>query len=174
VPRIDRACADDARFVVERLIPDAEARKWWLGVLADAMVSAHGVHPGSWGITLFHDKLRMNVGTIEVAVLRIRRAMLVVDASDFSDDELHHIRLNPELGAVDQYTSVRGTANLLLPYDTAADDLAGTRKAHLALVVRAASMVRTRTNYARAHSIGVEEYVAQVTGRTLPQADYRW
>src|SRR5947208_3332048 len=66
--RVDRASASDARFVLEGLIPDAASRLRWLGLLADAMVAAHEIHPASWAVTLFDAGLRLNVGQIETVV----------------------------------------------------------------------------------------------------------
>src|SRR4051812_12271444 len=152
--RVDRASAADARFVLESLIFDEACRLRWLGLLADAMVAAHAVHPASWAVTLFDDGLRLNVGRIETVVFRQGGVMLVLDSARFSDDELNEIRLHRMRGAIDLYTSVRGTVAIWGGYQIDGETTVRRREALLTLVGRAASRVRTRTSYARFHSPG--------------------
>lgn len=172
--KIDRRNPDDARFVIEGLIPSARDRARWLGLLADAIEAAHAIHPASWAVTLFDQGLRLNVGRIETVVFGRTCAMLVLDSGQFTDDELDEIRLRHGPGAIDVYASVRGTVNCWLPYETDDAMLAEFRGALLPLVERAASQVRSRTTYARTHSLGVVDYVAVAMGHELPEADYRW
>ena len=81
--RVDRASARDAQFVIEELIPEAAARLRWLRLLAAAMNRADRVHCGSWAVTLFDDRLRLNVSTIETDFMRPGGAMLVLDSGHF-------------------------------------------------------------------------------------------
>jgi hypothetical protein len=169
---MDRWNPRDARAVVERLIPEDDARRSWLALLADAVQTADRIHPCSWGVTLFPRTVRLNVGSIETVVFKPSGAMLVLDGGRVSDDTICAIREHPHLGSIDVYRSVRGTVSLNLPYDAPSDVLADARAKLLPLVERAASRVRTGTVYFRSHSPGVVTYVAEVTGIALRQPGY--
>jgi hypothetical protein len=172
--RVDRSSARDAQFVIEGLIEDTDARIRWLDLLADAIAAADQVHRGSWAITLFDDLLRLNVGRIETVVFHSGGAMLVLDASRFTDDEIRAVAGDRWRSRVDIYASVRGTVNVDLPYDVDPRRMAEARDALVPLVERAASAVRTRTNYAATHSSGVVEYLSSATGRPIDQPDHAW
>jgi hypothetical protein len=98
--------------------------------------------------------------------------MLVLDSAAFSDEEIAKIRMNRALGAVDVYSSVRGTVNVTVGYDVIGDVFDGARAALLSLVERAAAQVRKRTGYFGSHSPGVVEYIAAETGRRIRQPSY--
>ena len=169
---VDRWNPADARAVLETLIPDDDARRTWLTLLAGAIQTADRIHTCSWAVTLFPRKLRLNVGTIETVVFDGRGAMLVLDGGTFTDAEIDTIRARPALGGVDRYRSVRGTVNLYFAYDSTARAIADVADRLFPLVERVASRVRTGTVYFRSHSPGVVLYVAQVTEVPLHQPGY--
>jgi hypothetical protein len=169
-----RQSAEFARAVIEGLIPEDEDRARWLGLLADAIVAAHAVHPASWAVTLFDHGLRLNVFMIETVVFGPRDAMVVLDSSHVSDEEIDEIRLTEGRQAIDAYTTVPGTVQRRLAYEIADETVTSLRPALLSLVERAASRVRTRTRWAATHSPGVVEYAAQATGRQLPEPAFAW
>ena len=174
MPRIDRASADDARFVLEALIPDPVVRLRWLGLLVDAIRVAHQIHRGCWSVTLFDRKLRLNVGSIETVVFRPSHPMLVMDSGALSDANVQEIKGDPSLGYIDAYATVRGTWSAPLKYEYPALTVMTAHDELLLVVERAASMVKTRTPYARTHSPGVIEYLAQDFSTWVPQPDFRW
>ncbi|MDC8447680.1 MAG: hypothetical protein LV473_04930 [Nitrospira sp.] len=58
-----------AREVLETLLPDAHVRKLCLRFLCDSIQLAHPLAPSSWGLTLQKDRVRLNVGHIEVMTI---------------------------------------------------------------------------------------------------------
>lgn len=163
---------NNARQVLEQLMPDAAIRRRWLHLVAVAIDVAHGVHPASWNITLLPNLIRLNVGKIETLVLRRGHAMLVLDSATFTEQQLQEIRVNPALGKVDKNPSVPGTVSLNVKYDQYKAWYAEPHGPLLVVIERAASRVQTRTTFAQFHSPGVIEYVAQETGITVPQPEY--
>lgn len=67
-----------AREVLERLLPDARARKICLRYLCDSIQLTHQLAPSSWGLTLQRNMLRLNVGHIEVVTIEQGRIHKVV------------------------------------------------------------------------------------------------
>ena len=51
-----------AAAVLAAIFPEARARQQALRILADAINRAHRVAPASWGVSLFHNRLCLNVG----------------------------------------------------------------------------------------------------------------
>jgi len=60
---------DDAGTVVTRLLPDPAERGVVLGQLVTSAQHADSVAPNAWGVTLYRNLFRLNVGRVEVLVV---------------------------------------------------------------------------------------------------------
>lgn len=58
---IDRNDPQDAQEVFRRLVPDSAARAV-ARLLARVVVHADSIESGSWSLSLFREKIRLNVG----------------------------------------------------------------------------------------------------------------
>lgn len=65
----NRTNPESAREIMERLLPDARARRSALIFLAGAIQQAHALAPHRWGITLQSGLVRLNVGRIETLTI---------------------------------------------------------------------------------------------------------
>lgn len=57
----DRTSAETAREIIERLLPEASFRRFALDVLVELIDFASEIDPASWTISLFRNRLRLNV-----------------------------------------------------------------------------------------------------------------
>ncbi len=165
----DRASADYAAVVLERTLPDPSVRRAFESVLAEAIVFAHEQNPASWGITLYPDKLRLNVGQVEVIVLTSEGMYLVVDdsavtqatkstfGSFLSDAGIHY----PSVPSP-QICCRIPDRDFLFAYP----DL---RNAHFAYIAQAA---RRSTPFRRSFSPGIIRYLRCTTSCDIPFPAY--
>src|SRR5205085_7431412 len=66
---LDRNDRSVAQVVMERMFPIDQERRSSAQLLSDAIRSAHKLNRSNWEITLFKDRIRLNVGRMEVMVL---------------------------------------------------------------------------------------------------------
>lgn len=64
--------------VLEMLVPDETARRAVLNTLADYIELAHSINPAAWELTLFPNRLRLNIGKMQVWVLHEQELYLVL------------------------------------------------------------------------------------------------
>jgi len=86
-----RASEEYARKVFEKLYQDEIQRKACARLLADSILFAHSLGPSCWTVTLFANEIRLNVGQVEVLVLRSNDVFLVIAeaASEFRGKEYY-------------------------------------------------------------------------------------
>lgn len=168
---MDRTDPEEARAVVERIVPDEAARRACLALLADAIETAHETAPASWSVTLFRDGVRLNVGAVETTVIgRKRRGTiyLLVDGRSLEAGAQAPARDGEiEWNEVQVYASFPGARGIFIQLDAAGRVLPAWRKANLALV-RAAAQARPVGGFRRSHSPAVPEFLGLTLGRDLP------
>ena len=76
-----RESLQEATTVFESLIPNQVERRVCCELLVNAIEYAHEISPNSWGITLYSNLVRLNVGMVEVAVVTFNNVYLILDGS---------------------------------------------------------------------------------------------
>lgn len=153
----------EAEAVLVRVLPDARARAIVLRRLLKSAGIAESAAPGAWGVTLFSNGFRLNVGQVEVLVLdeHALRANLIgqpgVSPAVGPRFEATTYRSMPELqcafvGTVAEYSEIEGAIT----------------DAHEAFVRRAAStdsgQPRLGTPFRRSHHEGILEFCRRILG----------
>lgn len=141
-----RADPKFAEQCLRDLIPVARQRTAILTGLADAIRIAHSLSPGTWGVSLLHDLVRLNVGRAEVLTITDDWFHLLIDPSKVPTQYTRRIW-------GDGYASVPRSRFIDLPLDqyTAWESLL---PAWLPCVKKAAETPRNPMTR-RAHSPGV-------------------
>src|SRR5687767_11589960 len=80
----NRASKAFAQTVFEQLYENQNLRVACAQILSDCIFIAHQISPSCWSLTLFSDRVRLNVGPVEVVVLTSEEVFLVI-----SDAENH-------------------------------------------------------------------------------------
>lgn len=166
----DRESEDYARQVMERLVPDTAQRRQILGVLADYIIQAHAQGTSRWGITLFPNRIRLNVGKIQVLVISAETLYLVMDAAALSSADRTVLKQAGEIPN-QVYDSVPRTTDVMVAAENLSTVAPVIDKGYKRLVERAAKTSK-RTPWYKSHSSGVIKYLAHTLGRAIPQPDY--
>jgi hypothetical protein len=80
--RKNRSSEEYARKVFEKLYRNETVRIACARLLADSILLAHSISPSCWTLTLFSNKVRLDVGPVEVLVLRSDDIFLVIADSE--------------------------------------------------------------------------------------------
>jgi hypothetical protein len=166
---IDAASEAQARAIIERLLPDAATRMMFLTILADSIVAAHAADPSKWGVTLYRNRIWLNVGRVVVCGIRRDGGWLTLDKGQTPD--LQRLEQAGLLGA--GYRSLPSSVGLRFSATTEPALLQSVQAAHAALTQQAANMVKQlRGPTAQAHSSGAMAYLRSTLQRSLPDPDY--
>ncbi len=160
-----------ARDVLERLLPDAHIRNTCLRFLSVSIQLAHQLSPGSWGLTLQKDMVRLNVGQIEVMTIGEGRIHVVFDRHAEPGDlrAMPGVQLDPKTPV---YVSVECSSGCDFLAIKATSVLPVIRESHHLLIGQAGQTPRNNGT-ARAHSPGVLRYLEEEVGiHHLPNPDY--
>lgn len=170
----DRTSEVYAASVITSLLADNKARLDYLNLLARSVTDAHRAKPSSWGITLFPEGVRMNVGMIEVCTLFQEEIRLVLDSEIVPDDlwKINEVEkywyTNPK-GSL--FRSVDVSIGCTFPPSQLSKVLSLATDAHISLIKHAA---RTRRNPKTkvGHSPGILIYLQNELKCTLPSPVY--
>jgi hypothetical protein len=172
---IDRTSELYAASVITSLLASDKVRLDYLNLLARSVTDAHRAKPSSWGITLFPEGVRMNVGMIEVCVLFQDQIRLVLDKEKVPDElwnidgvEEYWYTLSPEDSL---FISVDVSIGCAFPASQLSKVLSLATDPHISLIKRAA---RTRRNPKTkvGHSPGILTYLQSELKCTLPSPVY--
>jgi hypothetical protein len=174
--RVNRNSADDARAVIETILPNESERRAVLSLLADLIERANRASVKAWNLTLFSNGIRLNVGQIEVFTLfdfRPVTANFRIDDGLLSAVGREEFRL---VGAEIRGPNIYKTAPQVLIAEV---PLVGVQRVSGILlspafkVVDAAAARRPgRLFWWRSHSPGAIRYLGEFLGRDLPQPSY--
>lgn len=168
-PAIDRFDRHSAARLFDSLWPDAVVSRAIAANLAASIRVAHGAADGSWEITMFSNRLRLNVGQVETLTLKehvirfLFRAPLELSSG-------HGLKITLTNAPV--YRAVPVPSGIC---DVPAADLPSlpklVREAHEAYIQSAASFKRV-SPFKKSLSPAVLEYVESVLGTQLPRPGY--
>ena len=77
---LNRTTLDSAAEVFDHLFPDSQVRHHCASAMAESVAIAHAEVPHGWGITLFTDMVRLNVGRIEVLAYFADMVHCIIDS----------------------------------------------------------------------------------------------
>jgi hypothetical protein len=169
-----RASASAAEAVFRDAIPSTALRRRAAKLLADAIECSHAVGGSTWGVTLFEDGLRLNVGQVEVLVIRPGGLYAVsgVPAEPLPGAVSTHVRVHRR----GLYASVPGgQATWRVPYGVLPSVMPHLAPCHRAFVQRAATRASGKpreTPFKASFSSGVVDYLRTTLGRAVPFPDY--
>jgi energy-coupling factor transporter ATP-binding protein EcfA2 len=168
----DRTSEESAREVIERLLPEDNARRDCMALLADSIRIAHGLGPSAWGVTLFQDAVRLNVGRVSALPVFPNQLYTSVDTSVLGEEAKRE--LGNALESWERFGSSvpAEVASVNIAPANLRDTLPIVRDAHHQLLRLAARSV-TQTPYWGTHSGGVILYLRDYLGQPdIPQPAY--
>jgi hypothetical protein len=166
---VGEASEAEARTIIERLLPDLDQRGLFLAVLADSILAAHTAGPNKWGLTLYYNRIWLNVGRIVVCSIERDTSWVAIDTRLLHDRE----RLDSEDLIFNSWKSLPHSAALRLTSATDPAILESNKAAHAALIKQAADAVKqVRGPTAQAHSSGTMAYLRATLQRSLPDPEY--
>lgn len=165
-----RSSAHGSREVIERLLPEPEVRAVVERILADAITHAHEIGAGSWGVTLYEDKLRLNVGSVESVVLWAGGCHLVVDQALVAQPLKSQLRSSGGWSDAGHYRTYPQGASVYVDSPALAKLYGSLKAAHFSAIEQCAQ--RRGYNWKGSHSPGVLRYLEARTGVVLPMPSY--
>lgn len=162
----ERKEARSARGVFERLLSDDQIRTLCLRFLYDTICLAHQLAPGSWGITLQKNLVRLNVGHIEVMTIMQDRIHVVLDRNAIPL-ELQTIQGLQMDSKTPLYKRVACSSGCDFPAKQTSATLPLIRASHHQLIKEAVETPRHNMT-AGAHSPGVLRYLEEMLDLDLP------
>jgi hypothetical protein len=168
-PAIDRYDCRSVARLFAALWPERPTAAACATLLAESIRTAHEIGAGCWSVSMFADRIRLNVGQVEVLTLDAKRArLLFAGPITVAADSLCDIwnARNPV------YPSVPiDSAICIMPPDVLSSLPPHVSAAHHAYI-REASLRKRRSPFKAAWSPAVVEYVEAVTGTVLPRPSY--
>lgn len=167
----ERASAETARFVFEHIFENETIIKASAQLLADCIRLAHQAGSQCWSLTLHSDGIRLNVGPVEVLVLRYDEVFLVLDGE--YDRDLVTTEIGPFITASEVfYPSVPERQMLCyLPAEKFADLYPMITEPHQIFIASAAKR-RKKSAWHASFSPGVILYLNQLLITSLPTPAY--
>ncbi len=174
--KLDRTDKEIAKEVFEFLLPDEKIRRQCLEFLANSVKEANRLADDKWGITLFANCVRLNLGRIEVLSIRQDGLIEVTADSESLPDfppelnvEVHKPTGNEPSDGV--FKTVPGSAACFFFEEQTLLVLPQLYESHTKLLGKAAQTSR-HTMTEKAHSPGVIEYLKDYLNQPLPQPAY--
>lgn len=166
----DRSSEAYAQNVFETLYEENDTLKACAKLLADSILLAHQIGDACWSLTLFRNKVRLNVGPVEVLVCVFEKVFLVLDGSQnlTIHREISRCINGPKLF----YPSVPGNQYTCDLQAKAIDDLYPIiRDDHQEFIQNAAKR-RKKSPWQSSFSPGVILYLNKLLGISLPMPAY--
>lgn len=170
----DRVHEEAASEVVISILPSF-ARKSCLELFADSIDKAHIASPKSWGVTLFPNLIRLNVGMVEACFLSNEQIYLTLLRDNLTEQTFQNKILTFNMydpkTKEGVYKSVPGSlgCSFNVKYLSAVIEL--LLPAHNTLIQRAAQ-TRRHSKTKNAHSSGVLKYLRTELNRVIPDPLY--
>ena len=165
---VDRASADSAEAVLADLVPNPAEREQLLVVFSECIATAAGGREGAWSVTLFSNRIRLNVGPAHALVVLDRVLFLLADRT------LIDASLEEELGdgLVKDYSYARlpNAVELYLPTSELTALWPGVREAVFSHLRDASA---SRTPHRASYSPGIADLLRRETGADIDDAFLR-
>lgn len=167
----DRAAEEVARNVFEYLFGEKRIINSCAQLLADSILLAHQMGDQCWSLTLFPDKVRLNVGPVEVLVLLHNEVFLMLEGSD--SDDLRNGELAPFISATEVFYPSVPVDQIFcrLPPEKLDYLYPVISERHQAFIQLAAKR-RKKSSWGASFSPGVLAYINKLLGVKLPVPSY--
>lgn len=169
--REKRASKEYAKNVFEGFYSDKAVQIICARLLADCISTAHQISSDCWSLTLFRDKIRLNVGPVEVLVISSNDLFLVIADSDnesFEENKYRNFVTQPEI----HYSSVPiNQRRCHIPQEIIEEFYPLIRDNHYRFIQEAAQR-RLRTTWKDSFSSGIIYYLNNLLNITLPIPAY--
>jgi 5-methylcytosine-specific restriction enzyme A len=167
----ERASAEQAQIVFDYLFGDTKIVRDCARLLADSILLAHQMGNECWSVTLFPNRIRLNIGPVEVLVLLIEEVFLILEGSNSGDlltGEVNSFTTAPEI----YYPSVPVEQVLCnLPAEKLDDLYPAIAERHQTFIQLAARR-RKKSSWRTSFSPGVIAYLNNLLGISLPIPSY--
>lgn len=169
--RENRASAEYAKNVFESLYGKKDIRVACARLLADSLSMAHRVSSSCWSVTLFSDKIRLNVGPVEVLVLSSDYVFLLI--SDLGNKYLDERKYRDFVTESEiHYSSIPiDQRRCYIPPEMIEEFYPLIHENHSALIQLAAKK-RPKTTWKNSFSSGVILYMNTLLKLSLPMPAY--
>ncbi len=161
---------DNVKQLIEALFPDPQTRFSCLQVMADTIQRAHTINPAVWETTLYHNRIRLNVGKVEICVFYADEVYLVLDVEAMPAQQRREVEGRGQ-SFEQSYNTVPGARGMRFRASELAKWLTVIQPAFNSMVDKAAHKVK-RTPFYKAHSPEVVSYLRVTLGRDLPNPNY--
>ncbi len=172
--RIDRGSAEAAKRVVEEVLPQPEVRQAVLDLLVESIRHAHATKPGSWGLTLHPNGVRLNVGSMEAFYFTRQKERagfyLAVDDKKLAPADKESL-IHAGVEFLSEYKVIPSSSRAFVPAEGLAWAVPLLREPHLSLVQTAARTITTRSPWHETHSPGATSYLKSL-GYEVPEPEY--
>lgn len=168
----ERSSAAGAQAVIERLLPHSTGRNAILAFFAQSITIAHTAQPAAWGVTLYRDRVRLNVNQVIVCTLVRDTIWIAVDKQAL--DEPTTARLSQLQDWQEHtYRSVPTSASATVHYHELEEVLPLLASAHARLIqLCAARSAQAPLKVQGAHSEGVIAYLRAAGFPDVPSPAY--
>lgn len=171
---VDRTSETDAAKVLESLLATPEQRLRWARLALETIAYARQVADTAWAITLFPEKVRLNVGQVAVLELWPERSSLYC---------LGPVPLLPSVGVRRarwrQYKAIKSPTERWWVRHSELDQIPEILKQHHRALVTAAATAKKSTPFRHSHSPGLMNCLRELAGTSarelliLPDAERR-
>lgn len=188
MPKIDRNSIQDAQLVIEKLMPDINAREKILDFLADAITYANGLKPNNWNLNL--DKngqyVQFNIG-YEFGIFITQKNLGVLVLRDVLKNICNPNKLEVEFRGIlgknspthqdidtapDILAKVPGSIVCQANYIKMSGILPILEKANRTFINYAIHRTKLVLRMTQSHSPGLIAYLSKVTGGKVPDPHY--
>lgn len=166
----DRRNPVRAAELFQRLCPNPSVRSMCEDRLAQSICFAHRCAPASWEVTMFDDRLRLNVGQVEVLTLSASELRFIFSASTaMTTNRLLSVEFDPENPVYPAVPRPSGVCRLNLAHiQTVPNPFWDAHEAYIA----AAADIKKVSPFKKSFSPAVIEYMEKSLGQQLPRQEY--
>jgi 5-methylcytosine-specific restriction endonuclease McrA len=169
-PEIDRYDERSVARLFERMWPDSIVSRACAIHLTKSIQAAHQASEACWSVSMFADKVRLNVGQVEALTLRATEARFLFRGS-LAQNPKRNVKIELRRGPYYAAVPVESGA-CLVPPDKLISLPSTVREAHDAYI-RTAAFRKSVSPFKASFSPAVLEYLEQTVGKSLPRPSYR-
>src|ERR1700733_999775 len=168
-PEIDRNDERSVARLFERMWPDSIVSRACAIHLTKSIQAAHQASKACWSVSMFADKVRLNVGQVEVLTLRATEARFLF-RSPLAQNPKRNVKIERRRGPYYPAVPVKSGV-CLVPTAELISPLSAVRKAHDAYIRTAASFKKV-SPHKQGFSPAVLEYLEHTFRTSLPRPSY--
>jgi 5-methylcytosine-specific restriction enzyme A len=167
----NRSSEEYAGIIFEKFYNNTNIRKNCAQILADSILLANSISTSCWSLTLFSNKIRLNVGPVEVLVFKSELIFIIITEPKY--DQLKNIEYESYIEpARIHYKSIKTKHCLCnIPQELIAQFYPEISKNHQEFINLAAERKKS-TTWKSSFSIGIIHYLNTLLNISLPTPTY--